>query len=157
MNGKTMENARQFLINLYGLVPRGIVRLELLRGDEQISKSVTVRVQPDEPARIARLFVKQQRLVPRLGILGVAVNEGVHEFIPVLRRPDGILVTNLASAAGAPRGLFLPGDVIYSINGQNLRSIEDLDRTLAEYDAGGSAVLQIERGGRLSYLVVQLY
>ena len=157
LNGKTMENARQFLVNLYGLVPNGVVRLELLRGDEQISKSVTVRVQPDEPERVARLFDKQQRLVPRLGILGVAVADGVREFIPVLRRPDGILVTNLASAAGAPRGLFLPGDVIYSINSQILRSMGDLEATLAEYDAGDSAVLQVERRGRLSYIVVQLY
>ena len=157
LNGKTMENARQFQVNLYGLVPSGIARLELLRGNEQISKSVTVRVRRDGPERIARLFDKQQRLVPRLGILGVAVNSGVSEFIPLLRRPDGILVTNLASVAGAPRGVFLPGDVIYSVNGRFLRSMTDLDVTLAEYASGDSAVLQVERRGRLSYVVLQLY
>ena len=156
LNDKPMENARQFYVNLYGLVANRVVRLEILRGSERLSKSVTVTVRSDDPERIARLFDSQQELVPRIGILGVAVEDGVQEYLPVLRLPGGILVTALAVTSNAPAGLFLPGDVLYAVNGETLATVEALKATLSGYAARESVVFQIERQGRLSYVVARL-
>jgi S1-C subfamily serine protease len=151
-----MENARQFYVNVYGYVANRVVNLEVLRGDEQLSKSVAVRVRSDNPERVAVMFDKEQRLVPRLGILGVGVDESVSRLLPVLRRPGGILVTRLAASARAPTGLFLPGDVIYSVNNRYLETLDELSAVIDAYEPGVVVVLQIERDGRLSFIEVQL-
>ena len=156
LNGKPMENARQFYVNVYGYVANRVVNLEVLRGDEQLSKSVAVRVRSDNPERVAGMFDKEQRLVPRLGILGIGVDESVSRLLPVLRRPGGILVTRLAASARAPTGLFLPGDVIYSVNNRYLETLDELSAVIDAYEPGDVVVLQIERDGRLSFIEVQL-
>ena len=77
--------------------------------------------------------------------------------LPVLRVPNGILVTDVALSAGAPQGLFLPGDVIHTIDGQSPNSVEELERAITNIARGGSVVLQIERDGRLSFVVAELF
>jgi S1-C subfamily serine protease len=140
----------------YSVVANRVVNLEVLRGDEQLSKFVAVRVRSDNPERVAGMFDKEQRLVPRLGILAVGVDEGVSRLLPVLRRPGGILVTRLAASARAPTGLFFPGDIIYSVNNRYLETLDELSAVIEGYQAGDTVVLQIERGWRLSYIEAQL-
>ena len=102
------------------------------------------------------MFDNQQQLLPRLGILAVVIDDYVSRMLRVLRQPNGILVTSLAVAARAPRGLFVRGDIIYSINNRPVKTIDGLASVLEEYESGDSIVLQIERSGRLSYVEVQL-
>ena len=156
LNGKPMENARQFYVNVYGYVANRVVSLEILRGDEQLSRFVMVRPRPTDPERIARMFDRQQRVVDRLGILAIAVDREVAELLPVLRMPDGILVTGVVASARAPRGLFRSGDIIYSINSRSLKSVDELLSILEGFEPGSAVVIQIERGRRLSYLEVRL-
>ena len=156
LNGKPMENARQFYVNLYEYGANEAVMLGVLRGDQELTKWVVVRVRPNDPEHMARTFDNQQQLLPRLGILAVAIGDYVSRMLPVLRQPNGILVTSLAVAARAPRGLFVQGDIIYSINNRPLKTIDELASILEEYESGDSIVLQIERRGRLSYVEVQL-
>jgi S1-C subfamily serine protease len=151
-----MENARQFYVNIYAYVANRVVNLEVLRGDRQLSTSVAVRVRSDNPERVAGMFDKEQRLVARLGILAVVVDEEVSRLLPVLRRPGGIFVTRLAASARAPTGLFLPGDIIYSVNGKYVETLDELSMIIDEYESGDVVVLQIERGGRLSFIEVEL-
>ena len=156
LNGKPMENARQFYVNIYAYVANRVVNLEVLRGDRQLSTSVAVRVRSDNPERVAGMFDKEQRLVARLGILAVVVDEEVSRLLPVLRRPGGIFVTRLAASTRAPTGLFLPGDIIYSVNGKYVETLDELSMIIDEYESGDVVVLQIERGGRLSFIEVEL-
>ncbi len=155
LNGKPMENARQFYVNLYWHGANEAVVLRILRGAQELTRPVVVRVRPDGFGRIAK-FDEQQELVSRLGILAVAVDEDVRRMLPLARQPEGILVTSLAAAARAPTGLFLPGDIIYGLNNRPLTTIDGLASVLEEYESGDSIVLQIERRGRLSYVEVQL-
>ena len=157
LNGKPMENARQLMVNLYGQLPSRSASLELLRDGERLSRSVTVRARSDEPQSVIRFVDMEQRLVSRLGILAVPVDNTVRGLLPVLRMPDGILVTDLALSADAPLGLFAPGDILFTLNGQVLRSVADLEMTLSRQPPGESLVFQVERRGRLSFVVVQLY
>ena len=157
LNGKPIENARQLMVNLYGQLPNQLVRLELLRDGESFSPSVTVRARGDEPQSVVRFVDTEQRLVSRLGILMVPVDDTVRGLLPTLRMPGGILVTDLALSADAPQGLFAPGDVLFAVNGQALTSVTDLEMILSGQEPGGSLVFQVERRGRLSFVVVQLY
>ncbi len=116
LNEKPIENARQLMVNLYGQLPNRSARLELLRNGETFVQPVTVRTRGDEPQSVVRFVEMEQQLVSRLGILTVPVDDTVRGLLPVLRMPDGILVTDLALSADAPRGLFEPGDVLFTVN-----------------------------------------
>ena len=157
LNGKPMENARQFMVNLYGEIPNGVVRLELSRDGQTISRSAAILRRNDQPYSVAQFFDEEQLLVSRLGILAITVDDTVRQSLPVLRMPGGVLVTNLAVGAGARQGLFAPGDILYAVNGQVLSSAADLVTIVGRPEAGESLVVQVERQGRLSFVVVQLY
>ncbi len=87
----------------------------------------------------------------------VAIDDAVGDLLPALRIRNGILVTDVALSAGAPQGLFLPGDVIHAVNGQSPSSVEELENALMRIMRGESVVLQIERTGRLSFVVAELF
>ena len=157
LNDKPMENARQFAVNLYTVVSGDIVQLEVLRGAVTSTYFVRVTVRPGQPQSLGRFVDREQQLIPRLGILGIAIDDALSNVLPVLRIPNGILVTDVALSAGAPQGLFLPGDVIHTIDGQSPNSVEELERAITNIARGGSVVLQIERDGRLSFVVAELF
>ena len=48
-----------------------------------------------------------------------------------------------------------PGDVIHSVNGQPVEDVAALREKLREVKPGAPVVLQIERDGSLSYLVLE--
>ena len=157
LNEKPMENARQLMVNLYGQLPNRSARLELLRDGESFVRSVGVRTRGSEPQSVVRFVETEQRLVSRLGILTVPVDDTVRGLLPVLRMPDGLLVTDLALSADAPQGLFAPGDVLFTVNRQALRTVSDLEMILSRQQPEESLVYNVERGGILSFVVVQLY
>lgn len=157
LNEKPMENARQFMVNLYAQPPNGRVLLEVLREGEILSRPVAVRVRNDEPQNVARYLNMEQRRVSRLGILAVPVDDNLRGFLPVPRLPGGVMVTGVTLSADAPRDLFLSGEIIYSVNGEALASVDELESRLSPVPAGVTVVIQVERDRRLSYVLARLY
>jgi S1-C subfamily serine protease len=49
-----------------------------------------------------------------------------------------------------------PGDVIYAIDGVSVRGLAELRSAVDRPARGASLVFQVERGGRLLYVVVEL-
>ncbi len=69
LDGKTMENARQFQVNLY---PRRVgesVNLEVLRGNVRVTYSVIPNERPTDPNRFQAMVRPEEHLIPQLGIL----------------------------------------------------------------------------------------
>jgi serine protease Do len=94
--------------------------------------------------------------VPRLGILGIAIDKRLAQMLPELRFPYGIVVAaGSAKDLGSGTGL-QPGDVIYSINGEPMTSVPALKTKLDEFKTGQAPVLQIERDGVLRFVVIEL-
>jgi S1-C subfamily serine protease len=72
-----------------------------------------------------------------------------------LRNSTGVLV-----AARTPTSTLLgegpqPGDVIHAVNGATVKNIDQLRNHLRGLKPGDPIVLQIERDGLLSYLVLE--
>ncbi len=156
LDGKPMENARQFLVNLYGKPLDAAVPLEILRNGMTQTRFVIVRFEPDTPENVVRFLNMQQRRVVRLGVLAVPVDDNLRGFLPVSRLPGGVLVTGILLSGSAPRDVVATGDIIYSVNGQPVESVDQLEDVLGGIGTGQTAVLQIERGGRLSYVSARL-
>jgi serine protease Do len=148
LDRKPMENARQLMVNLYAKPINGIAELEVIRGSDTLTKRVVILEREDDPGRFASLVRRESNLVPKLGILGLALDQDVSSKFPGLRRPYGILVAALVRENSALE----PGDVIYSLNGKALSNLTELRALLDGMTAGDGIVLYVERNGRLRYV-----
>lgn len=152
LNGKPMENARQFGVNIYRNAGQTVI-VELLRGDQKLQKQVAVLERPRDPDRILSLLNGESNSVRKLGILAVELDEKVTPMLPTLRRLSGVVVAGLASGAPDRAENFLPGDVIYECNNQKVASIAELKTVLAGIPQGKPIAVQLERRGQLQFLV----
>lgn len=147
LNGKPMENARQFHVNLYGQPLHSVVRIDVLRGRETLRKSVVVADREDDPERFSSLVDRNTNWVGELGVVAIALDPKSLRMLPGLRRNYGILV-----ASAAQSGELSPGDVVYSVNNQPVSTMTEFRQMIAKLKGEGGAVLQVERQGRLRFV-----
>jgi serine protease Do len=153
LDGKPMENGRQLQVNLYRRSVGELVSLELLRDDQPLKVSVAVTERKDPLAGLSASSDPRQNLVPRLGVLGVDLDQEIAAALPVLRVPSGVVVAStVAGALDAREGGLAAGDVIYAINRKPIVGLTDLRTILDGLKAGDGVVLQLERRGQLMYL-----
>jgi serine protease Do len=155
LDGKVIENARQFGVNIYQKADQ-IVTLDILRNGEKKSVKVAVIERQRDPERLISLVTKDRNLVPRLGILVTDLDEKVTPLLPALRKLSGVVVLGtVEDGAGAAAGL-RAGDVIYEINNRPVKSLEDLVGAARALKVNQPVVLQIERSGQLQFVDVDI-
>ncbi|HUO61742.1 MAG TPA: PDZ domain-containing protein, partial [Candidatus Acidoferrales bacterium] len=155
VGGKPVTNVRQFSLDLLEYKIGQSAQISLLRGNKQLTYSVKLIERPDDPQRFADMVTGPDNLISRLGVVGISLNGQLRQMLPDLRVPAGVVV-----AAKTPTAALLgegpePGDVIHSVNGQPVDDIASLRQKLGEVKPGTPVVLQIERDGQLSYLVLE--
>jgi len=154
MNGKPVENARQLEVGIYRQLVKEKVTLDVLRDGKRTSLTIPVIEREDDPMRFRGLVDPVKNQVPKLGILTVEINAEIAKMLPDLRFEHGLVVA-AGSSESAANGL-KPGDVIYTLNKTPVVSVTALVAALDHLKAGDPAVLQIQRGGRLMYLSIDL-
>ncbi len=156
LNGKIMENARQFEVNIYRSPLGELVSLELLRGPEKHTARVPVAERQDQQDRFLDLKTPQENLIPQLGIFAVDLTDKVRQMLPLLRKEAGVVVAALVQDGPAWGDRFLPGDVIYAVNKQPIASIAAL-RTIAEgLETGAAMVFQVQRQASLIFVTLEI-
>jgi serine protease Do len=155
LDGKPMENGRQFDVNVYRKPIGRTVNLEVGRGLQRLTLKVPVVERRDEEDRFRDLVTPEQNLVPRLGVLGLDLTPELARSMAGLRNPHGVIVAIVAADAAKAAGL-APGDVIHGINGDVVRTLSDLRVALGEVPADSTVVLQVGRRGRLRLVTVTL-
>jgi serine protease Do len=153
LDGKPMENGRQFDVNLYRKPIGQPVTLEVGRGPQRLILRVTVGERSGDPQQFSDLVSPERNLVPRLGVLGLELTPQLAQVIPGLRAPRGVVV---AAVAGDAASGLEPGDVIYAVDLRPVGTLAELRAGLDSLPAAGSAVLQVGREGRLRFLTVPL-
>lgn len=98
------------------------------------------------------------RVRPTIGITGQTIPQGT-EFTYMGTRftapENGVLVASVTAGSGAD-GVLQPGDVIVSIDGQRVESIEELIEILYSHSAGDRVVLRIYPRGEAAATDVQI-
>ena len=156
LDGKRMENGRQFRINVYTRSIGDTVTLEIQRGDRRLTARVPVAERENDTTRLAALASGQGVIRP-LGVLAVDLSPRVAALLPPLRRDKGVVIA--AVSEGAPfsqQGRLQPGDVLYTLNGRTIENLEDLNRVVGALSRGSAAVLQLERDSTLMYLAFRV-
>jgi serine protease Do len=152
LDGKRIENGRQFRINLY---TRGIgdtVAIEAQRGTSKFTARVAVAERDNDTGRLSDL-VGLLSPVRALGITALDLSPRIVKLLPSVRRERGAVVAAVSAAAPfSHQGRLEPGDVIYSLNGKSVGTVAELNAAADAIKPGAPSVIQLEREGVLLYL-----
>jgi serine protease Do len=155
LNGKPMENARQFHVNLYQQRVSSIATMQIQRGADTLEKKIIVSARSNDLERFASEVNEREHLVPRLSILALPIDASIAELLPGLpRRSYGVLVARLAMTTSGPMGNLLPGDVIYEVNRETVSTLPELRAAIERRKEGEPLVVQVERAGKLRYVEI---
>jgi serine protease Do len=156
LNGKVMENARQFDVNLYRQRVGDRVSLEVARGQQRLTLQVPVIERPDDPERFVGMVSVERNALPALGVLGVTVDARIAQMLPPLRKNAGVLVAARTSGSFPGKERLLPGDIVYSVNRVPVMTLEELRAATTDLNSSAPVVIQVERQSRVRYLVIEL-
>jgi serine protease Do len=152
LDGKPMENGRQFRINVYS---RGVgeqVTIDVLRGEQRLSLKVPVVERAGGAANLESL-IGQMIAVPKLGINALDLTPAIAQMLPPVRRDKGVVVARVAADAPfSQQGKLEAGDVIHTLNGTPIQSVTELVTAAGALQPSTPVVLQIERGGTLYFV-----
>jgi len=105
----------------------------------------------DNMDQISALADPEKNLVRPLGILGIEIDKKVAAMAPDLRDPYGIIVAARSSGARSEIPL-TTGDVIRTLNGQPMTTLDRLRDALKALPSGTPVVLQIQRDQKLQFV-----
>lgn len=154
LDGKTMENGRQFTVNLYGKAEGVLVGVVVLRGVDTISARVPVVERQDYQDLLFNLVTPERNLIAPLGILGLDLNPELEQYVGKPRYETGIVVAARSRSSLMWEQTIQPGDIIYAVNRERVESLEQLRALLAKLTAN-QVVLQVERRGQLFYIPME--
>ena len=155
VNEKRVQNIRQFALALYPFAVGEKATLEIQRGKQNISYQIPVSEKQDVQERLADLVTREQAKIPQLGILALTLDEKLVPMLPPLRNRFGVVVAGKETYGAYQGDGPLPGDVIYSVNGMPVDSIDSLRSVLDDLKTADAIALQVERLGSLHYLVLE--
>ncbi len=156
LDGKDMEDASQLENAIYRLTVAQTVDLALIRDGQPLTVRVTVHEREDDPQRFADMVNLEDNLVAKLGILAMELDDKLAAMLPDLRHEYGLVVAAHSSNAPYSGGSLETGDVIYAIDRTPVTSVKFLRDKLDAMKPGDSAVLQVERDGKLMYVPIEL-
>jgi serine protease Do len=141
------------MFGLYMLMLRAgdRVKIQVLRNSEKMQVEVPVIQRQHNVDLLAGLVDPEKNLVRKLGILGIEIDEKISQIVPGLRQPSGVIVAAKVAGFGGQENSLAVGDVIHSINGMTVISLNFLHSTLDAIKPDSPVVLQIEREGILMY------
>jgi serine protease Do len=157
LDGKAMENGRQFRVNLYTRPIGDEVHLDVQRGSDRRQVSITIAERDDDLGRLAEIAAIQRELLPELGVVVVDLTDRIAKLLPERRSDSGAVIVVVApDAPFSQQGKLQAGDIVRAINGTPVRNITDLKHLSAVLKTGSAVALLVERQGDLMYLAFRV-
>jgi serine protease Do len=159
LDGAAMDSLPLFAFRLFTRSAGDWVTLDVLRGNVRGVITVPVIERMDHAEQLADLVHPETNQVHQLGIVAAPIDERLHGMLAEMRIPSGVLVAARSQEPLAADVSLSVGDVIHSVNGVPVGTIDelraDLDAVAAAHEHS-AVVLQIERDGKLSYVTFEL-
>jgi serine protease Do len=156
IDGLPVDNVPLLVLSLYTKQTSSSVKLQILRGDKKLELSVPVYEPKNEPDQLSELADATKDLIPRLGIVGLTVSADVRPLLGDLRIPSGVVVASLVADQLAVDSGLAVGDVIHSLKGAEITSVDGLRKAFNNLKPGEAAAMQVERSGKLTYLTFEM-
>jgi serine protease Do len=151
VDGKSADSLPLVAFHFYLVETGDKVHLDVLRGKSRLAFDVPVMEPPRDMDQITALADAEKNLVPTLGILGLEIDKRIASMVAELRDPFGIIVAARAAGAGVEVSLNA-GDVIRTLNGQPMTTLNRLRGALKALPPGAPVALQIQRDQKLLFL-----
>jgi serine protease Do len=155
VDGRMADSVPYVSFRLMSVDAGSKVHLEVLRNKDRLAFDVPVVQAPHEMDQIASLADPEKNLVRPLGIIGVEIDSKIAAMVDGLRDPFGIIVVARSTGAGADIPITV-ADVIRTLNGQPMTTLDRLRSTLDALKPGAPVVLQIQRDQRLLFVAFTL-
>lgn len=131
-------------------------KVEVLRGSDRVQLDIPLVDRPHKEDSLADVADPAKNLVRQLSILGIELTLELAHSLPDLRIPTGVIVAARTLGSGTVEIPLQTGDVIHSLNGSTITTLNGLRETLAKMKSGDSVALQVERYGQLIYISFSL-
>jgi serine protease Do len=156
IDGMPVDNVALFTLSLYLRTQGDKVNLQVLRGAKQLNVEVPVVEPAHDLSRLSDLSNPSTDIIPRLGIIGATITPEIADLVGPLRVDSGVLVTaTIANRLAVDSGL-QEGDVIHAFNRVPIKSMENLRAEFTKLKPGDPVALQVERGGKLTFLTFEM-
>jgi serine protease Do len=147
LNAEPLHNVRDLYRAETDLAAGKSVDVGVMRGEDLRLLQITPLAARESVPMLPPSVTEKDNLVFRLGVYGAGVTPAVARTLGGLRTPEGVLVLALAGQT-----VLAPGDIVHAVNGTPIASVDGLRKALDGVEEGGALVIQIERGGMLSYV-----
>ncbi|MGA7077569.1 MAG: trypsin-like peptidase domain-containing protein [Terriglobales bacterium] len=155
-DGRPIGTLPAFTAALYLHPLDASLKLEVLRGTERKTLYIAALEMKDPMDALPDLANTRENLVSRLGILALTLDDKLRSVVGDLRIPTGVIVVGrVANFLSAASGLET-GDVIHSLNGRPIDSLDSLRDALRPLKPHDAVVLQVERAGGLRWLPFEM-
>ena len=149
-----VHNMRDLYRVEYALTPGAPVEVTVMRGTDERMLRITPEAARNTPPPVsAESVTEKDNLVFRLGLYGATLTPAWASTMGGVRGGPGVVVLALAGLGLAGQDTIEPGDVVHTVNGTAVDTVDALRSRLEAVPDGGPIVLQIERAGMLSYVV----
>jgi len=156
IDGVIIDSLPKFTARLY-LHPHN---LPIRMGIQRVGKTAELSVMPaDVPAGVeslADLIDPQNSLVTPLGVFVLGLDQAQQVNLPELRSSSGVIVVGKVDYAPTVETDLALGDVIQSINGAPVGSVNDLRSQLQRFKPGDAVVLRVESQGLYRFMPFEM-
>jgi serine protease Do len=151
-DGRAIEDSSALSRYIASKAPGTSVRLQVVRDGSQRTMSLTLGTFPDEgerdessPARGDKLGMTLRDLTPSAA-----------DQLQLPRGTRGVVVMGVEGGEAAEDAGLQRGDVIVSVNGQDVEDVASFDREIAKAKPDGLARLRVRRGNAHQFLILKL-
>ena len=138
-NDRLIEDSSDLSRYIASLAPDTDVELTVLHDGARQTISITLGTFPEDPTTVARQETERHRLGMSLRDLTPTLAERL-ELPPNTR---GVLITDVEAGEPAEEATLRRFDVIVSLNGQHVESVDDFERAISAFDDGDRIRLRV--------------
>ncbi len=156
IDGRPIDSLPKFTISLYLHEHGEEMHMEVLRGKATVNVAVTPLDVPNGVDRLSDLIDPQKSLVAPLGVFLLDLNPTTASVLPELRTSTGAVVAAVVDYEPLIATDLTAGDVIRSVNGQTVKSVDDFRAQLGQFKTTQPVVLEIERFGVFQFITFEM-
>jgi serine protease Do len=151
-----MDSLLELAFHLYTRSVGDRLKLVVRRGGERLQFDIPVIERPHDFEGLGDLGDPETNRISQLGIVGIEIDDAIATMVPGLRIRSGVIVAGRSQGARAADVALSAGDIIHTLNGVAIANLQDLRSALDALEPHAAVVLQVERGGKLSFVAFRL-
>ena len=151
-DGRAIEDSSALSRYIASKAPGSSVRLQVLRDGAPRTMALTLGTFPDEADREESAPSRGEKL----GMTLRDLTPSAAEQLQLPRGTRGVVVMGVEAGEAAEDAGLQRGDVIVSVNNQDVEDVAEFDKAIAKAKADGQARLRVRRGNAHQFLILKL-